>query len=87
MADQFQSRGVGLSDPAFNAAEIVPDNATDLANYARGLWVGTAGDVKVDTAGGNTVTFVAAAAGAIIPVRTKRVYATGTTASNIVAMY
>lgn len=54
------------------------------------LYVGTAaaGDtLKVRSAGGDDATFVNIQQGSFIPVQVKRVYNTGTTASNIVALF
>ena len=84
MAVQPNFRG---SNPADNAAAVTPNDSSDLTNTARALYVGGTGNVKVDTAAGDTVTFSSVPAGAIIPVRVKRVYSTGTTATNIVALY
>jgi len=49
--------------------------------------VGGAGNIKVDTLGGDTVTFTGVLAGSILPVRILKVYSTDTTATNIVAVY
>jgi hypothetical protein len=84
MAVQPNFRG---SDPADNAAAVTPNDATDLTNTARALYVGGTGNVKVDTAAGDTVIFYSVPAGAIIPVRVKRVYSTGTTATNITSIF
>lgn len=75
------------SNPAENAVAVVPNDSSDLTNTARALYIGGAGNVKVDTSAGNTVTFNALPAGAILPVRVKRVYSTGTTATNIVSIF
>lgn len=77
----------GLIVPARNAASITPDNDTDLSNTTRGVYVGTSGDLKVDMANGDTVTFVDLAAGVVHPLQVKRIYATGTDADNIVGVY
>jgi hypothetical protein len=50
-----------------------------------GLYVGGTGDVKVDLVGGGTVTFKAVPVGTILPVQVTKVYATGTTATFLVA--
>ena len=73
--------------PGEGAAAVTPNDSTDLTTIARALYVGGAGDVKIDAADGSTVTFVGVQAGSIIPVRAARVYATGTDATNIVAIY
>lgn len=87
MADTFATFRAGLESPAENAAAVTPNDSTDLANTTRGVYVGVTGDLKVDTVGGNTVTFVSLAAGIIHPIRAKRVYSTGTTATSILGVY
>ena len=74
------------TDPGYSAAEVTPSDTGNLGNV-RALYVGGAGDVKIDAEGGGTVTFVGAQAGSIIPVRAARVYSTDTTATDIVAIY
>jgi hypothetical protein len=73
---------------AGSIAAVAPNDNTDLPNVAaRGLWVGGAGNVEViaenDTA---PVTFLAVAAGTLLPVRAKRVLNASTTATNILAL-
>jgi hypothetical protein len=87
MADEFASYREGLSDVADNAAAVTPNDSTDLSTTARALYIGTGGSVKLDTAGGNTVTFSSYPSGTWLPVRTQRVYASGTTATGIVAVW
>jgi hypothetical protein len=84
MAVQPNFRG---TDPADNAAAVTPNDGVDLTNIARALYIGTGGDVKITTAGGDTVTLNDVQGGSILPIRTKRVFSTGTTASNMVAIY
>ncbi|HUF56671.1 MAG TPA: hypothetical protein VMM55_08950 [Thermohalobaculum sp.] len=86
MTDKFRARSSGLSSPGHSAADIVPADGTDLAVTSRALYVGGAGDLRVTMAGGQTVTFANLAPG-ILPVRVRRVHATGTTASGIVALW
>ena len=77
-----------LFGPADNAAAVTPADGSDLANPARALFVGGAGAVKVDMVGGTTaVTLTGVVAGSVLPIRVSRVYSTGTTATNIVALY
>lgn len=52
-----------------------------------GLYVGGTGNVKVDTANGDTVTIVALAAGVWHPISVTKIYATGTTATDILVGY
>lgn len=74
--------------PADEAAAIDTSGGdATLATPSRGLYVGVAGDVKVDMATGGTVTFKAMAAGVVHPLSVKKVYQTGTTATNLVSVY
>lgn len=83
--DNFKDYSVGLADPPRNAVAITPDDATDLTNYTRGIHVGVAGDVKVDMVNSGQVTFKAPVG--ILWVQAKRVYSTGTTATNLIALW
>lgn len=76
----------GLIDPGDDGFDITPSDTEDLAVPTRGLYVGAVGDVKVDMLSGTTLTFVALAAGIIHPFRVRRVYATGTDATDIIGI-
>ena len=76
----------GLIDPADGAFAITPSDTEDLEQVTRGLYVGVSGDVKVDMANGDAVTFVSLAAGVIHPLRVRRVYSTGTAATSILGI-
>lgn len=67
---------------------VTPNDSTDLATTDVLLYIGGAGsgNLKVDTAGGDTLTFAGVAVG-FFPVRVTRVYATGTDVTSIVAVY
>lgn len=86
MADIFENRTAGLDSPGSNAAVVTPNDSTDLTTSTRALYVGGTGAIKVDMVGGETVTFEASAVG-FMPIRVKRVYSTGTTATNILAIW
>lgn len=66
---------------------ITPNDGVDLATNTRGIYVGGAGNVAViledDTA---SVTFVAPPVGSVLPIRARRVLATGTTATNLIGL-
>jgi len=51
------------------------------------LYVGVGGDVKVRTAGGDDTTFIGVPSGSFMPVQVSRVYTTGTSATNILALW
>ena len=76
----------GLTDPADGAFDITPNDDTDLTITTRGLYIGVAGDVTVTMANGDNITYVAMTAGIIHPLRIRRVYATGTDATDIIGV-
>lgn len=71
---------------AHDAALVTPHDTNDLTNFGK-LWVGTGGDIKVDTYGGSTATYINVPNGTYLTCYVKRVYSTGTTASNIIVEY
>lgn len=83
----FKSDNYSLRRADYATAVTTSDSA-NIANPAtKGLYIGGAGDVKVDTAHASAVVFKAVPVGTILPVLVLKVYATGTTATNIVALY
>ena len=85
MQDTFKNHATGLDSPARDLFEIRPSDTTDLPQASRALNVAVTGSVRVTTVGGTTAT-VFVAAGIPFPVRAKRVWSTGTTAVDIVAL-
>jgi hypothetical protein len=74
--------------PARNAAAVAASDTVDLANVSRWIYVGVAGDITLDLAGGQTaVLFKAVPAGTQLQVAATRVRATGTTATNLTACW
>lgn len=74
------------SGSASNAAAITPNDSATI-NQTRGLWVGTAGDLTVDMAEiGTNITFPNLTVG-WHPLKVSKIYATGTAASDIVAVW
>ncbi len=84
--DAFAAFSKGLDAPATKAFDITPSDTADLAEIPRYVYVGSAGDLKVDMMDGGTVTFTAVPAGTLLPIRVTRVYLTGTTATGIVGL-
>lgn len=71
-----------------NAAAVTPSDTVNFTfGNASGLYVGGAGNVVVVTLGNQVITFVGVVAGTTLYVKAKRVNATNTTATNIVALY
>ena len=75
------------SAPAGGAFAITPDDNNDLAIVTRGLYVGTAGNIKVTMANGDAVTITALAAGIVHPLRVKRVWSASLTAGSVMGFY
>lgn len=71
--------------PAQGAVVVTPSDSTVLSHVTRALWVGTVGNVTVVMSGGQTVTFTNVQG--LLPVSVSKVMLTGTTASNITAMW
>ena len=81
------SVGVGLGASP-DAAVITPDDASVLHYLTtRGIYVGSAGDLRVRTEGGTDVTFKGVAGGTVVLIRAEQVMRTGTTAGDLVALY
>jgi hypothetical protein len=73
---------------SFNrAAAVTPNDGADLTNVTRGIYVGGSGDLSVVTPDGDSVTFKAVPVGTFAAIRVARVMATGTTATNLVALW
>lgn len=85
MSDPFATFTAGLESPASHLQPVTPSDSTDLPRSGRGLNVASTGDVRVTTVEDTTAT-VHIAAGIAFPVRVRRVWATGTTATGIVVM-
>ena len=68
------------------AQAVTPSDTRDLENPSV-IYVGTTGNVQVETANGDTVTFIGVPSGSVIPVQVIRVFATSTTATNMVRIY
>jgi hypothetical protein len=86
MTDTFVAHHTSLQSPATNAYSATPNDDTDLAFFSRALNVSTSGTVRLTTVGGDVAT-VFIAAGTAFPIRARRIWATGTTATDIVVLY
>lgn len=87
MADAFVQHPSGLESPASYAAAITPSDSTDLPNTPRALYCTVAGTVRVTMRGGGAAVDLPMLVGVPLPVRAKRVHATGTTATGIVGVW
>lgn len=73
---------------------VTPSDTVDFSPFAQrsgrltdALYVGVTGDVAVVQKNGTAVIFTAVPAGKTLPVECRRVNATSTTATNLVALY
>lgn len=73
------------SSAADNAVAITPSDSAEI-QYPRGIYVGVSGDVAVLMRGGGNVVFKAAPVG-VLPIRPIKVLSTGTTATDMLALY
>lgn len=78
---------------AGRAALVTPSDTAEIPSLTGGknngcaLYIGTPGNIKVKTVGGDDVTFVGVYAGQFFPVNVLQVFDTGTTAGEIVALW
>lgn len=68
------------------ADAITPNDGADLPRVVKALYVGGAGAIALTTEYGSTVTFTGVTAGSVLPVRVKKVSATGTTATGLIGL-
>ena len=74
-----------------NVADVTPNDSADLSQdsliYVGTGFIETGGNLKVTAVDGNTVTFKNIKSGTFLPVVVRRVWATGTTVSDLIAMW
>lgn len=85
MIDMFESSSSGLESPVTHLKDITPDDGNDLDFASRAIAVATEGFVKLTTIGGTTGR-IFIVPGAPFPIRARRIWATGTTAEQIVVL-
>jgi hypothetical protein len=87
MAGQPKNTNYSPTFPMYpgGAVAVTPSDTVNL-KYPSVIYCGSAGNVKVTTAQGDVTTF-AVLPGVVIPVQVIRVWATGTSATSLVAVY
>lgn len=78
-------RSANATAPAHGAVSVTPNDSTVLVT-TRSLFVGVSGNLAVQMADGQTITFANVPVG-IFPIQVDKVLSTGTTATNIIALY
>lgn len=77
-----------VTQQAIKAVAVDISSSDDTLAIPGGvLYIGTGGNVKVTTISGDDVTFMNLGSGSVLAVQVKKVFKTGTSASNIVALY
>lgn len=73
--------------PVRDAAVVTPNDGADLPRTARAIYIGGAGALRITPINGAAdITIAAVPAGTMLPIAVRRVWATGTTATSIVAL-
>ena len=75
-----------LTAPADYGFSIVPNDSAELLDVTRAIYVGSGGTLVAVLATGAQVTLTGLQGGTIIPIRVRRVNATGTTATGLVGL-
>jgi hypothetical protein len=66
---------------------ITPNDTTLLSPLPIGFYIGDTGVIRLQDKKGNTEDFQIPAAGWMLPFKAIRVYATGTTVTDVIALY
>jgi|TARA_R110000796_G_scaffold106972_6_gene217598 hypothetical protein len=72
---------------AIKSVDVTPDDNNDLAIIGAIIFVGTGGNLEVTTVSGDTVIYKNLPDAYTLPVQVRRVKATNTTATDIIAQY
>lgn len=86
--DNFPGAGLNSTDAARKGYAITPSDSADLPIVPRAIFVGGAGNITLRLVDDSAnIVLNGCLAGSIIPVRANKVMSTGTTATNLVALY
>ena len=85
--DDYSSYQVPPYGPCRHAAAVTPSDSTSLSDVTRFVFVGGAGTLTVIMEDGTTVEFAAVAASTLLPIQVSQVKNTGTSATDIVALW
>jgi hypothetical protein len=79
--------GQGVGQPAIAGFNIGPNDVSYLPFIPRAVYVGGQGNLAVMMFDGSIIMLAGVVAGTLLPIRVLKVFATGTTASNLVGLY
>ena len=86
-AQDLANGGNNITSPAGRYAVATPSDSADLAFVSRAIYVGGDGNIMAVSPEGQAVPFMNVPAGTLLPIRCARINLTGTTATNLVAMW
>lgn len=86
MTDRYANHASSLEAPAETGFAITPNDTIDLSETTRAIYVGSGGTMVVNLASGAELTLSGLQPGSIIPIRVRRLKATGTTAGALVGL-
>lgn len=84
--DPFKNEQPTLITPAARWVAVTPSDGTDI-DVPRSLYVGVGGNIAMVGSDGVEALWRNVPAGSVVPARPTRVKATGTTATDILALY
>lgn len=88
MSDPFANLADQLSAPATRAVAVTPHDSDPLTDSPKALYVGTGGNITMRGVNGTADTlWKNIPAGTVLPFRARYVRATGTSATDLLALY
>ena len=87
MEDIFEDHALSLTAPVTHASAIAPNDAAELNQATRAIYVGIGGDLAIEMLDGGALVLTNVQGGVLYPFRIRRVLATGTTAAGLVGVY
>ena len=84
--DRFDRALDAVTSPARDALPVAPDDAVPLPRLPKALLVGGAGTLTLRAVDGSADVALSVVAGQLVPIRASHVRATGTSATQIVAL-
>lgn len=85
--DAFNKHGRSLTSPPENAAPLQPSDTEQVRQVTRAVFVGGEGDLRVQMLGGGVVTFTGVPGGSLLPLRVVQIFASGTSATELVGLW
>lgn len=88
LTSEQKDRARAVSGKGKIAQAVTLSDSAEVSDVPFNIYVGTGGDLKVDTEDGQTVTLKNVPSGTYIDfIKVKKIYSTGTRASDIVAIH